>query len=309
MGVTWITPTEITPSTASAWTDVDVSSHIASGATGVILHVVNNHASTNYYFGCRKNGSADNRHPDFSWSSHSVAFCGVDSSRILELYVESKSYIDVYLVGYIDSCAVFYTNATDISLTTITAWTDIDINVNDNAVGAIVEIYSTVTTSKDVGFRKNGSTDNRTTSFIYGGHGIIGLDSFEIMEAYTETTSMDFYLKGYIKSDIKFNTNATNTSMSTTGSFSDLSSLPTDAKGGFFEVVLSSGQYSYALRKNGSSENIYRRAGGSHAFFACECDSSQLIEGKIENTGVDFYMVGYTKDEPKGNQLFFGMNF
>lgn len=291
MSLTWITPVEVTPG-STGWQDADLSSHIAAGATGVILHAVNTDASTGYAFGCRKNGSTDDRAQNLSTNHHFWAACGVDANRICEINVSSTSSIDVYLVGYFGADAVFNTNAVDKSLSSTGSWQDIDLNVNDGAIGAIIEVYSTGT-NLAYGLRKNGSTDARTnnaranTTFAF-----IGVDANEVLEGYIGNAAVDFYVTGYIKSDATFNTNATDLSLGSTGEYADLSALPSGATGGFIEVVCSSA-YRYALRKNGTTEDVYQRV-RYHNWAAVECDTNRVIEGKIENAGVDFFLVGYT---------------
>jgi hypothetical protein len=45
MGATFVDPVEVTPGSASTWTSVD-SALVPDTASGVILHLVNNHATT-----------------------------------------------------------------------------------------------------------------------------------------------------------------------------------------------------------------------------------------------------------------------
>lgn len=289
---TWITPVEVTPA-ATGWQDVDLSSHIPAGATGVILHVVNTSATTGFDFSCRKNGSTDNRVGPMSINHHFWAFCGVDGNRVCEVYVEDTTYQDVYVVGYFGSEAVFYTNAVDKSLTATAAWTDMDLGVDDGAIGAIIEVYAGAS-NVSFGLRKNGSTDNRISNGRAGSvWGIVGVDANEVCEGYVSADTTDFYLVGYIKSGATFLTNATDLSLTGVDAYADLSTLPEGATGGFIEVHTNNSAYNYALRKNGTSEDIYQRV-RYHNWAAVECDSSQLIEGEIANTGVDFFLVGYT---------------
>lgn len=291
MGATWLTPVEITPSSIG-WVDVDVSSYVPSGATGVIFHIENTNTTYSYATGWRKNGSTDTLTISLQIKRHFWAACGVDANRILEIYVGNTTYINVYLVGYFDSSAVFLTNVTNLSLSSTGSWQDIDINVNDGAIGAILKIIGT-TTSYDFGIRKNGSSDNRTNLFACGSFGFIGVDENEIFEGYISNANVDFYLQGYIKSDATFNTNATDLSLSSTGSYYDLTALPEGATGGFVEVTNVSGANLYALRKNGSTEDIYQYC-VRHYWAAVECDENRIIEGKINSAEVDFFLSGYT---------------
>jgi hypothetical protein len=291
MGVTWLTPSEITPGTADAYTDADVSASVPSGATGVLLHVVNTHATTAFVFGCRKNGSTDARQKAIYQTSHMWVATGVDANRILELYVDDTTSLDVYLVGYFDGSAVFNTNATDISMSTATAWTDVDINVNDGAIAAIVEVYNP-TTSLGCGLRKNGSTDNRITNVYRRMDAIVGLDANEIFEGYIGTTAVDFFLTGYIKSGVTMLTNGTDLTP-TAAAYYDLTALPSGASGGFIEVSRTNLGYAYALRENGSNEDIYRGV-ATHCWAFVKCDANRLIEGKYGSAGTTFFLTGHS---------------
>ena len=75
----FITPVEISQDSES-WTDVDVSAHIPSGATGVILHV-QNVGGSQIAVGFRKNGSTDDRTTTlYHDSSHMWCAIGVDTN-------------------------------------------------------------------------------------------------------------------------------------------------------------------------------------------------------------------------------------
>jgi hypothetical protein len=289
----FITPVEITPGSAGSWQDVDVSSYVPSGATGVVLHIVNKETTISIYAGYRKNGSTD-AYKYQNKSSHFWTAVGVDGSRILELYIGDTTYIDVYLVGYYTSDAVFFTNNVDKSISATLAWTDIDISSNtgtDTAIGAIVKIICTNTSIYTFGLRKNGSSDNRVKELYYQTADIIGVDGSEILEGYISNTYVDFYLLGYIISDSTFNTNATDVSLSSTGAWTDLSALPSGAIGGYIEATRT--PYSFGLRKKGTSESIYYAPNYGLCCAIVEADSSRIIEGKISSTTLDFFLVGY----------------
>ncbi len=293
MAITWIAPTEITPGTPDDWIDADVSGDVPAGATGVILHIVNTHASTDHVIGWRKNGSTDSRETA-SWDlNHYWVAIGVDGDRILELYVDDEDEIDVYLVAYFTAAdATFNTNATDYSIDD-DSWIDIDITADGggNAIGAIFEYVGGI---YNIGFRKNGSTDNRIN--LWGRHGcaIIGVDAGEVCEGYTSSVSGDFFLNGYILDDAGFYTNATDISTTTSG-WKDLTTLPDNATGAFVEVIssVSGAGRTYGLRKNGSAENITGNLPYRHCWGMVE-SATQVIEGNIGNNNVDFFLVGGT---------------
>lgn len=289
----WITPVNVTPS-SSGWQDVDASSYIPSGATGVIVHIVSGTLGSN--IGLRKNGSTDNRTEAIDAEQHMWAMVGVDTNRIFEAYRPSVAPSTYYLVGYTTTDASFFTNAVSKSISTSGSWVDVDISGDtggDTAIGAVIE-FSTSLYEGNV--RKNGSTDNRYNSTIKADHtwAIIGVDANEIFEVIVESTTT-IYIVGYIKSGATFNTNATDISLTTTGTWTDLSALPSGAIGGFIEVyVTGSGTGDdYGLRKNGSSEDIKSNNYKNRSWGIVECDSSRIIEGYIYQTSTDFYLVGY----------------
>ncbi len=290
-----ITPTEITAGSANTWVVMDASALAPANATGVIVHVVNTHATSYRYIGLRKNGSTDDRHPDMRNLNHFWAMIGVDASRYFEAYVESTTNVDIYVVGYTMAGVAFKTNADDKSLTTDDEWVAIDCSTEaPSAIGLIWEVLGG-SLLRQFGFRKNGSSDDRHYDNIY--HrcfgAVIGCDASQICEGYIESTGTDFFLLGYITDGCTFNTNATDVSLGSTGSWLDLTALPATANMGFIEVAdTSSTGVNYGLRKDGSEEDIYLRA-SSHPWGIVEC-ASLIIEGKIESTAVDFFVVGYS---------------
>jgi hypothetical protein len=297
----FVDPVECTPGTASSWQDVDLDSYVASlgsDVTGVLLHVVNTNATTSYSMGLRKNGSTDNRTNSIYKSSHGWLAIGVDSSHIFEFYVGSTTDIDVYIVGYTTTGVTFATNATDKSLSTTSSWTDIDCSSQaPNAVGLIFEVVDTLV--NNVGFRKNGSTDSRTKNIAYHCGVVIGCDTSQICEGYIANIDQDFYLLGYITDGITFNTNAVDRSLGSTGAYTDIT-LSSGAIGGIIEVTQSLASQTFAIRKNGSSEDIYKGAAYTYQFAIVEADSSRVIEGKISSTSVDFFEIGIATASASG---------
>jgi len=284
---------EVTPGTANDWIDVDVSAYVPAGATGVILHFVNTAGAYNHATGLRKKGSTDARTAELDYLSHCWAAIGIDANRIFQAYVADKDDIDIYLVGYTTSGVTFFTNAYDKSLLTTGSWQEIDCSTEaPNAIGLIFEMVGDPVNEYYVGLRKNGSTDDRKES--NWGHNtitaIIGCDGAQKCQGYIADLDQDFFLVGYITDGCIFNTNATEISLSTTASWLDLAAIQ-DAVMGFIEVH-SSYNYNYGLRKNGSNEDIYKYA-YYHPWAFVECGANGIIEGKIEDAGVDFFLVGY----------------
>lgn len=297
MAITFITPVEVSPGTADAWTDCDVSAHIPSGAVGVILHVVNTTGNTRG-FGLRKNGSTDARTNDLVTISHIWCMVGVDANRIFEAFHATVATdIDIYLVGYFEGAdAHFFTNAVDKSTATTGAYEDVDISGDlqgaDDAIGAILE--ATETGNRLLALRPNGSSDDRYREITRHAWFIVGLDAGHVFEQKISTTALDLFLVGYIKStaNFVFEDPAVDMSLGVNDVWTDLTALPAGALGVLLEVITDSATpVFYGLRQNGSSEDIVQRS--RHCVGLLAADGSQLVEGYQDLANMDFWRLGY----------------
>lgn len=296
MPTTYITPTKLTLSSAGAWVDVDLSSLIPAGSTGVGLHVLNLLADTYLGVGFRKKGSTDNRiEPLYGEGHFWVPGVGVDANRVIQLYAEDTTKIEFWLVAAHDSDCVFFTNAPEVSPSGTTGWQDVDISSHtgsDTAIGIFAEQITIGGEYRYWGYRKKGSTDDRKNSCRRHSGGVCGVDGSEIFQIFRDNSSAKTYLLGYVKANMVFDTNAPEITPAASGVISDLDTLPSGATGGFIEFH----QYGYKflLRKKGSTENIYlpaRRKG----FAIVECDENGVIQGESENISwMRFYRIGYT---------------
>jgi hypothetical protein len=284
-----ITPVNITPGTPDSYQDRDCSPYIPEGATGVLLHIANTGTSS-YQFAVRKNGSTDDFYNHTS-RSHLWVGVGVDENRIFEAKVNNTTYMQIWLCGYTLGGVVFYTNAIDKS-PTAGDWYDMDCSSEAPDAIALFYLITGTVTFGSKGIRKNGSTDDRHNGAYYNDAlgALIGCDDNQICEGYRDSTKT-FYLIGYVIFGVEMNTNATDVSLETTESYQDIT-VDADAKVAFIEVLSTSYVYLYALRKKDSSEDIYERAAATPFAFP-ECDDDGKIEGKISNTIVDFFVVGW----------------
>lgn len=293
----FITPVDITPTTAGAWVDVNVSSYVSASATGVILHV-HNTDTVQRAANVRKNGSTDAHESRLQPGNHTWWSIGVDANKIFEAYIAATT-VKIYLVGYYEEEANFFTNSIAKTPATTNSWVDVSIaneTGSDTAIGAIFNFISTAYSG--FGIRKKGSTDDRrqvTAEDVNNIYPVIGLDNTETCQAYISTTiSTYLFLQGYLTDKAYFYTNALDYSLSTTNAWVDLTALPSGI-GAIIEVY--NGQYTsynYGLRKNGSSENIVGKE-SFHSWAIVECDAQQIIEGYIDNLSTDFFLIGYLK--------------
>jgi len=224
---------------------------------------------------------------------------GVDGSNIFQVFAESTSSVHVYITGYLTGGFEFLSQPVRYTISVDSTWTDIDFSADipASALGVILLIRED--DEHNFGLRNDGCTDNlytlsKMTSLAVGA--IMGCTS-RVVEYYAADASYTYiYLLGYITSAAlaTFTTvTKTDYSTATVGSYTDLTALPAGAAVGIFEAgYTGSTTYQMALRKNGSSFDQYKYISGRQ-WFTVEGDSERLVEGKIENAAVDFYLVGY----------------
>ena len=295
-----ITRTLIADVTLSTWTEVDVTSLVGGDAgdvAGVMLEIVNTE-NQEHEWGVRKNGSDDTLTGVIEDLSHTFVAIGVDGDDIFELWMDDTG-IDIFMVGYfINAEAVFSTNASDVSLGTITIWTDITVHADAKAGFFLVFANGA---QAAFGFRENGSTDNRATAIFNGDlrGAMMGCDVDGKVEGRIGNTAIDFYQVGYLTDNVTTFANAKDYSdESAVGSYvdADLSSdIPAGNTGAFFQGFATS-EYAYGIRKNGTTptDNYYDFS--YHQFGWVEIDTNRVIEQKIENVACGLFIWGYTNE-------------
>ncbi|OGO67960.1 MAG: hypothetical protein A2Z37_01800 [Chloroflexi bacterium RBG_19FT_COMBO_62_14] len=298
------TPVDVSPGTALAWVDVDVSAYLPSGATGVILQMQNPALVTQYQYGVRKNGSTDTWMVGTKNTARGAAtlffMTGVDANRIFEVYTQDVT-VKTYLLGYTMAGVTFYTNAIDKSLTTTATYQPVNISADtggDTAIGAIFTINETGVGAAAYALRKNGSINDFYTQ-IRGSEAtvqLVGVDAGEVAQMKIANLSLDLYLTGYVTSGAVFFTNAVDKSTATLGSYvgvditADLQGAD-DANGAFLEVVTSTSG-DFAVRRSGATYDYYGET--RHIGAITAIDASDIFEQKIELASHDLYLTGYT---------------
>lgn len=279
--------------------DLDVSSSVPAGSTGVLLRWVGDNSTNTIDLRIRKNGSTDNSVAATGCRENVInpIIIGVDSSRIFEYSIASTANSNgtLYLVGYFTgSVETFFTNTVTKNAGVDNAWTDVSIASDTGADTAVAAFLGGNTnTGASLIARKNGSSDNRvnTGSYTHGNSCIVGVDGSEIYESY-ESSLANWQLKGYATGEITMHTNRTDVSLSSTGSYTDLSALPSAGGVGFYEILNTNTTNTGYIRAKGDSQD-HSAFVSSKSMFICQTDSSGLVEGKISSTSVDFYEAGY----------------
>ena len=276
---------------APGWQDIDVSSYIPTGATGVILHV-HNKSGTARGIGLRKKGSTDNRLQNMDGSpGHFWAMIGVDESRVLQVNSGNITDIDVYLVGYTATGVVFFDNAYDKSLVATGAWTDIDLSAEcPGAIGIIVEIVASGG-AISAGLRKNGSTDARPAGNKYHSWAIIGCDGAQVIEGWIQDLAVDFFVVGYVTEGAVFKTNADDIAIASAGAW-EPTDCSTEAPSSVMLFCEQIANEAYGVRKNGDTEDIYTNDMSGRANMFVPCDSGQIVEVKVASYP-HLFLIGY----------------
>jgi len=125
----------------------------------------------------------------------------------------SAEQVDTFLIAYLKSPIVMFTNAIAKNYTTIDSWTASDLtgDTDVDADGVILLLKNDGTETgpeADGNIRKNGSTDDRWTNVRIRGQAssegrcvgrAIGMDSGQVIEYYIDNTDIDVYVVGYCK--------------------------------------------------------------------------------------------------------------
>ncbi len=296
-------PVDVTPGVVGAWVDVDVSSWVPAGATGVILQEVNS-TGTSFPFGVRKNGSVDTWMASNNTSkTRSLGFhmIGVDAGGIFEAYTGSTS-VKTYLLGYTTAGVTFFTNALNMSVNSTGSWQDIDISAHtgsDTAIGAVFVVRNTGGDA-NVALRMKGSSDDRYSEFDSeeAQTVLMGVDGNEVAQMKIASTTLDLYLIGYVTSGAVFFRNGLDKSTSTTGSYVDVditSDIGTDDANGAILALhnTSTTNEGFTVRSNGATYDHYERV-VEKVWPVTGIDASNIFEQKIGNPTRDLYLTGYT---------------
>jgi len=197
---------------------------------------------------------------------------------------------------------------TDITPGTTGAWVDVDVSsyVSAAATGIVLRFIKndTSSTSRAIGCRKNGSTDNRTNVLCYtpAGHNVymaVGVDANKIVEIYVGA-NVNVQIVAYFEDDAVFFTNGIDKSLDTVDTWIDIDiSGDTGADtaiAAIFENIGGSVDHHGGQRNNGSTDGLNGDP-GAHAGCIIGVDENEICEGKIDNTDVDFFLLGYIKSD------------
>jgi hypothetical protein len=288
-------PTQLRITVSDAWVAVShtsgfipLSSLLPGDTIALFLHVVATSATEN--IGLRKPGSSDSRTQIMPGNSHMWAVVGVDATISFEAYLGNALSQVVYLVGYMTAASgVMFDNGIPQSGTN---WAWVQKDLSAICPGAIAVVFEMVADGMFWGVRPHGSTQDRYQAGYGHSWGVIGCDVNQHIDYYKSTAGQTLYVIGYITGDAVFSINAEDISLSVTGSYVGIDLSGKNAELAFIDVLSSLANRNYALREAGSSEDIYRHLEGQHNWGIVGVSDPGFIEGKIQDTVVDFWLVG-----------------
>lgn len=195
------------------------------------------------------------------------------------------------------------TTPIDVSPSSAGTWATVDVSsyVPVGATGVILRYdISNSGGDRDLGFRHGDSTDNRTLNVELekADFAFAGLNSSRQFDAYVEINTVDVYLVGYTTNGVTFFTNSANKTLGANSTWTDVS-IAADtgadtAIGAIVEIVHTTNNDTWGIRKNGSTDNRTAAYGRYHNWVIIGVDGSEIFEGWAnDNTDTTFHVIGY----------------
>lgn len=190
----------------------------------------------------------------------------------------------------------------DISPAVTGSWQTADLSafIPSGATGVALHISNAGASNRAVGWRKNGSTDNRLGDISTGGqcYAYVGVDASRICELQIAHADAVIRLVGYFTDPVVFFTNAVDKTPATKGSFQDVD-ISSDTGGdtaiaAIFEALLANNN-TWGARKKGSTDN--RTQNMRHLGVIVGVDGSEVCQINSDSLGgsATSFLIGYVK--------------
>ncbi len=195
----------------------------------------------------------------------------------------------------------FYNLATYVNVSPVAiGWQDVDCSayIPEGATGVILHVINKhLTTARDIGLRKKGSSDDFHTWHLDDEchmWAAIGVDENREFQAYLENlVNQEVWLVGYTTAGVTFLTNAVEKTGVTLDTWvtQDCPTECPNAIGLIIEVLCQDG-YNIGLRKYGSSDDRHQTL-RNHCWAIIGCDGNQRFQTWRSHVNNEFYVVGY----------------
>lgn len=308
-------PIDLTPAgEVGSWATIQCNPYVNVNSTGAIVHYYDTGGSvTQLYHGLRRHGGS----AGIGWerqNGHAWAIVGLDGLRRFD-YFRGSSTQRIKLVGYTVPGVEFFINELDITPGVKGSWQTHDLS--GSCPGAIAIIFRMINLEwvdhRAGGIRANGSAQDtfgqiyRTNEPARYNHifGISKCDASQIVQVKIEnlTPTVAIFASGYITAGASFVDTFVDKSITVNGYKEiDISDIDPGAGMAFIKVVTSGLGYKSALRRKGSSEDLFNYQFWSRSFAFIEVDGEGKLEGKVDSNNTDFWIMG-TAEGPPPNGL------
>jgi len=289
---------DVTPA-GTGWQDVDVSTWVPSGATGVVLQAVNTSAGVRDFLVRKKVASSPDTYVDEELEINAGVWpmVGIDSNRVFQVYTEDNTSVQVYLVGYTGTGVIFFDNRLDKSPGSIGSWQDADIAADtggDTAIAAIVGAFGLSGLSYDFGLRKPAAIPDTRYAPIDGDNqtwSLVGVNGSEVYQVYQgHNTEQKSFVYGYVTSGVVMFDNAVSHATTTLNTYEDVDITSDlqgsdDATGAIVHLTQDTGDTA-ALRKNGASHDRFHKV-ENHQYGIVAIDDEDIFEQKISHANIE----------------------
>ncbi len=301
--------TDVISGGGGVWVTYDASALVPVGATGVMLHVRNKDAVTDRDWGIRATGSSDTQTGHMQAASSEFFFVKLNGSLQFDYYTENGTTgFEAYLIGYFESEATWFTDAKSYAYSSPSSgWKthDVSDNVPAGAVAAIC--YYVCSSSQKFGVRKNGSVWNPTSPSRawWAGHDIGYIAPLSVDRKFDQfhnaETSKTIYVVGYLTDGV-FPDTPTDISLGlpiNVWQSVDLATDPNKPASGNTGALIHVGSLNVyfgglmgGVRGAAITEDLNQGHGNSH-YCVPITDLSAVISGRVNNLGIDFFVMGY----------------
>jgi hypothetical protein len=193
--------------------------------------------------------------------------------------------------------------AVNVTPGTAGSWQDVDVSgyLPAGATGVILHYDMTgAGADQAIGFRKNGSADNRIQYNEVEIHtwAMIGVDGSRIFEVYVGSTAVDVWLAGYATDGVTFFDNSHDKTLTASATWQDIDISGDTGSDTAIGVILEVSQgltaTTWGVRKNGSSDARTGAYARLHKWAVIGVDGSEIFEGYASDyTDITFHVIGY----------------
>ncbi|MBF0465366.1 MAG: hypothetical protein HQK88_12650 [Nitrospirae bacterium] len=288
---------DITPSSGS-WVTIDLSPYLPQDATVAVLRVHEGSYGEHVNYGLRTYGSSNDNYAVGYINGYSQCDFYVKVSTALKIEAKIQTtYCKIKLTGYFTSDAAGFTEPYQIAADLTSSWTTYNLSsyIPISAKFALLEITCTDSVWNNTGIRPFGSTDTRVAPQYGASHFgfCVPIDGNRKFEAIKNGGTTKIYLHGYVTAGRSF-VNGINKSVTNTDNYQTITLTPPwGASGVLIESwTHTSGHDGFVALRKGSTDDIYKNS--SFCTHAIGIDfAAKTIEGKRQNTYMDFYVMGY----------------